>query len=662
MGNHMRIGIDIGGTFTDFVIFDSKTHTASTFKLLSTPENPAEAMLEGLNRISNGKGRQIIHGSTVATNALLEGKGARTALITTKGFRDILQIGRQNRPQLYDLLADPPSPLVPESWRLEVDERVNHKGEILRPLNIDELEAIIPLLQEEKVESVAVSLLFSFLDTAHEQVIAERLRASNFFTSTSSEILPVFREYERTSTTVVNAYVSPILEKYIEELEVNLPNDNLQIMQSNGGSIRPNEARKNAVRCILSGPEGGVVGARSMATQAGFDKIITFDMGGTSTDVSLVDGKIQLVTEADIGGYPVQIPIIDIHTVGSGGGSIARVDSGGSLRVGPESAGADPGPACYGMGMVPTVTDANLVLGRLAPDTFLGGEMQLDTEAALRVFKDLAKKLNLTQEEAALGVIQIVDAHMERALRVISIERGHDPRDFTLVSFGGAGGLHATNLARGLNVPRVIVPPQAATLSALGMLMADIVKDYSLTVMLPGNTPIKKIEEALSPLITRGRNDIDAEGISKRGINIETSLDMRYKGQSYELNVTFSKEVIQNFHQQHEILYGYANRGGEIEIVTLRVKAIGLVEKPQFMQEREHSEDPSGAIKTEQQVALSSGIVKMPFYEGEKLKPGNKITGPAIILRPDTTILLDVEDIARLDGFSNLVIEIGGNE
>jgi N-methylhydantoinase A len=312
--------------------------------------------------------------------------------------------------------------------------------------------------------------------------------------------------------------------------------------------------------------------------------------------------------------------------------------------------------------MLPTVTDANLVLGRLAPDCFLGGEMQLDPEASLRVFKDLAKKINLTLEEAALGVIQIVNAHMERALRVISIERGHDPQDFTLVSFGGAGGLHATNLARGLNVPRVIVPPQAATLSALGMLMADIVKDYSLTVMLPGNTPIKKIEGALSPLITRGRNEIEAEGISKRGIDIETSLDMRYKGQSYELNVTFGKEVIQNFHQQHEELYGYANRGGEIEIVNLRVKAIGRVDKPEFMQEQEHSEDPTGAIKTEQQVALSNGIVKMPFYDGEKLKPGNKIAGPAIILRSDTTILLDIEDIARLDAYSNLVIEIGGNE
>jgi N-methylhydantoinase A len=659
----MRIGIDIGGTFTDFVCFDPSTGTITTFKLLSTPNNPAEAMLSGLEQISNENKRKIIHGSTVATNALLERKGAPTALISTKGFRDVLHIGRQNRPELYDFFADPPPPLVPDVWRLEVTERVNHNGEIQTPLDIHELGELIQFLKKEKILSVAVSLLFSFLSPVHEQKIAENLQEAGFFTSKSSDILPVFREYERTSTTVINAYVSPILDTYLEELETNLPKDDLHIMQSNGGSISPTEARQNAVRCILSGPAGGVVGAHAVASTAGYEKIITFDMGGTSTDVSLVDEKIQVITEADVGGYPVRVPLLDIHIVGSGGGSIARVDAGGALRVGPESAGADPGPACYGKGNQPTVTDANLILGRIAANYFLGGKMQLDLKAAQDTFRTLAKELGLPPEQAALGVVRVANAHMERALRVISIERGHDPRNFSLLSFGGAGGLHAVELARGLNIPRVIVPPQAATLSALGMLMADIVKDYSQTIMLPGDTTFRKIENLFSPLIQQGHKEIKSEGIPNNKINIERSLDIRYRGQSFELTIPFNRDFLNQFHRYHSELYGYANEGGGIEIVNLRVKAIGLVTKPSLPELTcTPKKDPSPAFLHESQVYFSTGRIQTPFYDGEKLITGNKIKGPAIILRPDTTVLIGINDSGLVDRFSNLIVDIGEND
>jgi N-methylhydantoinase A len=632
----------------------------STFKLLSTPANPAEAMLAGLETISSTNGRKIIHGSTVATNALLERKGVRTALITTKGFRDVLHIGRQNRPQLYDFFADPPLPLVPDEWRLEVNERVNHKGEIQRPLEIAELDSLIAFLQNEEIKSVAICLLFSFLAPKHEKIISEKLKEAGFFTSISSNILPVFREYERTSTTVVNAYVSPILDIYIEELETKLPHDAIHIMQSNGGSISPTEARQNAVRCILSGPAGGVVGANTVASTAGYHKIITFDMGGTSTDVSLVDGDIQVITEADVGGYPVRVPILDIHTVGSGGGSIARVDSGGALRVGPESAGADPGPACYGKGNKSTVTDANLVLGRIAPEYFLGGEMLLNEESARQSIEVIANELGLSVEKAAIGIIQIANAHMERALRVISIERGYDPRDFSLLSFGGAGGLHAVDLARGLNIPRVIVPPQAATLSALGMLMADVVKDYSLTVMVPGKIPFSEIKKLFKPIIKLGQKEIENEGIPKKNIFIEPSLDIRYRGQSYELTIPFLKEFISKFHQLHNDLYGYANPDGEIEVVNLRVKAIGKVAKPSIPKLHGPGiEDPSPALLKKRDVHFSNGYQKTKYFSGDKLAFGNIITGPAIILRSDTTILITKNDQAQVDSFANLIITIG---
>ena len=427
----LRIGIDIGGTFTDFVVYNPSTQQTNTFKLLSTPANPALAVLEGLNQIlsdRSDKQATIVHGSTVATNALLEYKGARTALVSTAGFKDILQIGRQNRPSLYDLTVSLPEPLVPADMRFEVDERVLHTGEVLKTLDPAQVQSLTKSIEATSAEAVAICLLFSFLHPEHENQIAESLRSAGYFVSVSSEILPEFREYERCSTTVVNAYVSPVLGKYLTYLENVLePGMRLSVMQSNGGAIQPAEARQAGVRCILSGPAGGVVGCEYIGKSIHPDgalRLIGFDMGGTSTDVSLIDGTRQITTEAVVSGHPIHLPMLDIHTIGAGGGSIARVDPGGALRVGPESTGADPGPACYGKGDIPTITDANVVLGRLAPELFLDGKMQLDAHRSWLAIEKIGKQLNMETTRVALGIIQVANAHMERALRVISVERG----------------------------------------------------------------------------------------------------------------------------------------------------------------------------------------------------------------------------------------------
>lgn len=655
----MRIGVDIGGTFTDFVVYNPVEQNVRTFKLLSTPHDPAEAMLAGLSQIASDGGRQIVHGSTIATNALLEGKGSPTALVTTQGFRDVLQIGRQNRPSLYDWAAAPPPPLVPREWRFEVEERVDYQGKVVTPLEASSIPPLVEKMAEAGIESVAVSLLFSFLTPEHEEAIRSVLEEAGFFVSISSRVLPTFREYERTSTTVANAYVSPVMDRYLAALESELIEDDLHIMQSNGGSIRPDEARQQAVRCILSGPAGGAVGGQAISQQVGMDKLLTFDMGGTSTDVSLIDGEFQVTTEADVGGYPIGIPIINIHTVGSGGGSIARVDSGGALRVGPESAGADPGPACYGRGNLPTVTDANLVLGRLVPEYFLGGEMPLDTLAADVAIESLGEKLGLTKEDTALGIVQVANAHMERALRVISVERGKDPREFVLLSFGGAGGLHAADLARSLGIPRVLIPPQAATFSAFGMIMADVIKDYSQTVMLPGTTPLSQIDQQLKVMKSTAVRELSAEGIAEEDTVLEPALDLRYAGQSFELTIPFGEQVIEDFHKVHQENYGYASTRAAIEIVNLRLKATGRVPSPEFLPHEEQGKDPADAFLETRPVILASGETETPFYDGVKLKPGNQIPGPAVVLRPDTTILVETGDRALVDAYHNLFITVG---
>jgi N-methylhydantoinase A len=665
----MRIGIDIGGTFTDFVVFDETSGGLHTFKVLSTPHDPAQAVLTGLEELPDDDQPAIVHGSTVATNALLERKGTRTALITTRGFRDILTIGRQIRSDIFDFFADRPQPLVPAESCLEVTERVDHHGQVLTPLNRDELPALIQELRAQNIESVAISLIFSFLHPEHEAWLARSLREAGFFVSPSSEILPEFREYERASTTAVNAYVSPIMDRYLGRLERGLAASDFRIMQSNGGGIRANQARSEAVRSILSGPAGGVVGAIHVARAAGFDQIITFDMGGTSTDVSLSPGEIQVTTEAEIGGLPIRIPVINIHTVGSGGGSITYVDAGGALRAGPQSAGADPGPVCYGRGgRQPTVTDANLVLGRLAPDYFLGGHMPLDLHAATHALTELAQEAGLLPQsgtdglnpaqQAALGVIQVANAHMERALRVISVERGYDPEDFVLVSFGGAGGLHACDLARGLGIRRVLIPPGASTLSAFGMLTADVVKDYVQTVMMPGDTVYDELDRRLRPMAERARRQVAAEGVPTERITLHQELDMRYQGQSYELTVPLTPHFAHAFHRAHHQAYGHSEPSAPVEVVNLRLRAVGAVTPPPLPQAELAPSDPSGAIEGHRPVVTGSGRTEAPFYLGEQLHPGNVVTGPATIAQPDTTVFLGPCDEATVDGGYNLVIVV----
>jgi N-methylhydantoinase A len=680
----LRVGIDIGGTFTDFVVLHPESGQVETFKLLSTPHDPAQAVLDGLKHILGvsqadyGIDIQIIHGTTVATNALLERKGAHTALVTTEGFCDVIQIGRQNRPALYDLTADPPTPLVPDNLRFGIQERVSHTGEVLIPLDMVDIDPLVAQMEASGVESVAICLLFSFLHPEHERAIAEKLRASGLFVSPSSEILPEYREYERMSTTVINAYVSPVLDRYLSKLDDSLSNRyqshlNLQVMQSNGGYISVGEARKSGVRCILSGPAGGIVGARYLANFAVSaeleeknSNLITFDMGGTSTDVALLSGEPRVTTETNIGGLPIRIPVLDIHTIGAGGGSIASVDAGGALRVGPESAGADPGPACYVIDQdldpgihLPTVTDANLALGRLSADQFLGGKMQLNREHAINSLAQVCSLLNLSPEQAALGVIEVVNAHMERALRVISVERGYDPKEFILVSFGGAGGLHAADLASRLGIPKVIIPPVASTFSAFGMLVADVVKDFVKTVMLVGKRSYEKLARVIDPLVEQAYKEISMEGIAPENIHIEQILDMRYQGQSFEIMIPFQKSYFENFHEVHKNTYGYSRPDALSEIVNVRVRAVGKVPPPKLLKKSMRGTSAAPALIQQRTVIFDKKPVDTPFYQGEKLQPGNQVTGPAIILRNDTTILLREHQVATCDKYLNIQIEIG---
>ncbi len=524
-----------------------------SFKLRSNPKDPAAVILAGIAQAARDSANvEVIHGSTVATNALLERKGARTALVTTAGFEDLLAIGRQNRAELYNLTPTPKRLLIPPSLAFGVRERtfLDRPPEPPQPADIDEIRQ---LLQSAGVESVAVCFLHSYAYPKHEQTVADAL-AAQFPVSRSSEICPEFREYERASTTAINAYVAPLMDRYLGKLQDSCPFP-FFVMQSNGGLLRASEARRHAVRTILSGPAGGVVAAFRIASRAGYRRILGFDMGGTSTDVCLCDGKFEETLEASVDGMPVRVPMLDVHTVGAGGGSIARIDAGGLLRVGPESAAADPGPACYGTGSLPTVTDAHVVLGRIAADQLLGGEMRIDPKRSRTALQSLSGDATAS----AAGVIRIANANMQRAIRAVSVERGYDPRDFALVAFGGGGGLHACELAEELGIRTILAPREAGVLSALGMLLADRVRDYAAGVL--GTT---KFEPVFRALEQQARADMP-------GAKIERRADLRYRGQSYELTVPW-KSAGQNFARRHQRIYGY-RMDVPVEVVTVRVRA-----------------------------------------------------------------------------------------
>ena len=652
------IGVDTGGTFTDFIWKDDDQW--GEYKLLSTPANPAEAVLEGIRHITADREYSLVHGSTVATNAILEKRGALTALVTNRNFEDVIEIARQNRGQLYNFFYRKNPPLIPRELRFGLPGRVNQAGEITEELTAAEIETLLEPLTAAQVESIAVSFLFSFNNPEHELKVRQVLARLDIPISLSHETLAEFREYERTSTTVINAYVSPKMRRYITFLSERIGNRPFRIMQSNGGSISAETAMRESVRTILSGPAGGAVGAFELGKIAGFPRLITFDMGGTSTDVALIDGKLPLTMESSIAEYPVKVPMIDIHTVGAGGGSIASIDAGGSLKVGPESAGADPGPICYGKGNEITVTDANLFLGRLIPDHFLGGNMDLEASALNRHFESLAQKLKLTPEELAEGVLSVANTTMERAIKVISVERGFDPREFTLFSFGGAGGLHAAYLARDLNMTQVFIPCNPGILSAAGMLMSDVIKDYSQTVMLSeGDIVRDTLELHFSPLESRGREDLLEEGVDPARISLERYLDMRYQGQSYEIMVPFGTNFTEQFHQLHEKTYGYCNRNKNVEVVNVRLRALGRPEKPEFPRMEFSGEKLAPEAFLDEREVVFDGIKeKTRVISREHLRNGNLFDGPAILVEYSATIVVPPFASGRVDEFGNIILTI----
>jgi N-methylhydantoinase A len=651
----MRIAIDTGATFTDCVYF--KDGQLQVLKVFSTPSDPGQAVLEALRRIG-AQGEVVVrHGTTVGTNAMIERKGAQVAFVTTAGFEDTIAIGRQARGRLYDWFQPAPICLAPEQLRFGVDERITAEGEVLRAPSETGVKRLAEQIRASGAEAIAISLLFSFANPVNEQAVAEALEELGIPISTSHRILPEFREYERASTVVANAYLSRIVGGYMEKLVANVKREfhgRLDVMQSSGGTIPARLAAAEPVRTMLSGPAGGAMGAYQMARLAGFDRIIGFDMGGTSTDVCLVDaerGGPQLTSEAVVSDVPIGVPMLDIHTAGAGGGSIARYDAGGMLRVGPESAGASPGPICFGRGEQVTVTDANLMLGRLDSESFLGGAVRLDRERA-RAYMEKARGTISSVEEFAAGILRLVEISMEKAIRVISVERGYDPRDFTLVAFGGGGPLHACSLAHALRIPRVLVPALPGALSAVGILLADAVRDYSRTVMLPAHA---SLEDVFMELERRGQSEFEAEDLDGFAWR---SVDLRYQGQGYELNVPHGPDVLAAFHDLHRRRYGFAKEEHEVEVVNVRVRMVAGNVPFDPPRKPVMTGDGKQAITAHRAVYFDGEFCNTPVYARQALLAGDCFRGPAIVTEYSSATILPPGDTLRVDALDNLMIEV----
>ncbi|RLV55080.1 hydantoinase/oxoprolinase family protein [Aeromicrobium phragmitis] len=682
----LRLGVDTGGTFTDVVAFDDTTGRVHVRKVSSTPDDPGRAILRGVSEILDQIGGRTIqeisyfaHGTTVGTNALLTGNGVSTGLITTRGFRDLLELGRGRRPAMYDPQADKPAPLVSRHARTEVTERVRHTGRIETPLDESEVRAAVRELRAQGVEAVAVCLLYSYVDATHEQRIAEILREEfpEAYVSLSSEVLPEFREYERLSTVVTNAFVGPVVYRYLAALRENLAAQGLRavphVTQSNGGVIPFATAEAMPVRLVLSGPSTGVVGAAQICSAAGFGDIITFDMGGTSSDISLVqDGQPKVTSGMELDGRPIRSPMLDIHTVGAGGGSLGWIDSGGHLRVGPQSAGAFPGPACYGNGDEAAVTDANVVLRMLNPEYLLNGQMKIDRDASVRAVQRLAEPLGLSVEETALGILRVVTANMARAIRVVSVQRGYDPRDYALVPFGGAGPLHASRLARELGMRRVVVPEVPGAQSAMGLLMTDVKTDFMRTQITPvAATSVTTLDEVFSSLAERAVDWFEDEGVAADGRKLVRRLELRYAGQNFELPVEvpegheFARDgvdaVVDAFHDAHERVYGYRSPEAAVEAVTFRVEAHGVAPRVELTRSPAATSHVSEAVIGTRETCFDphSGYQAVDVYDRALLGPGHRIAGPAIVEQMDTTTVLLPGDVLVVDELRNLVIEIG---
>jgi len=658
-----------------------------TLKVFSTPDDPSRAIAGALKKIGEGESKTrsaaltLLHGTTVGTNALLQRRGARVALITTSGFEDVIEIGRQARSRLYDFFFDRVAPLVRREMRFGVTERTDADGRILERPSDAELTRLREAVRISNPDAIAISLLFSFANRGNESAIAAALADLGKPLSISHRILPEFREYERTSTVVVNAYLQPLMQSYMERLAARVknsgvgftsPKPRIFVMQSSGGITALEAAAREPVRTVLSGPAGGLVGAAAMAARSGFRKILSFDMGGTSTDVAAVQGEVQTGGQTEVAGLPVGVPMLEIHTVGAGGGSLARFDAGGSLRVGPESAGADPGPICYGRGTDPTVTDANLIMGRLRPDRFLGGEFTLDVERARRITSEWLKKLRsrLTLEQFSAGVVRVVNANMERALRVVSIERGYDPREFALVAFGGAGGLHACELAETLAIPTVMIPARPGALSAFGILVSDVVKDYSRSLLwrFAGGLPQAKLQKEFRKLEASAQKEFRAERW-RGALQYERSLDLRYRGQGYELNVPAAEDVNHDvtarFHNEHQRRYGYHHAGREIELVTLRLRVRLRTPQPESnLNVKRHTAQkklPGIAPVERVSVFFHDKRVSTPVFQRDDLVPGRPVPmkGPAVITEYSATTVIPPGKRFWVDASENLIIKIG---
>lgn len=678
------VGVDVGGTFTDVTLVDSISGEIQNHKLPSTPYDPSKAIMNGIrdllnqHNIPNEQVTYLAHGTTVATNALIERKGAETALIVTEGFKDLLEIARQTRPSLYDLFQEKPEPMISGELRFEVNERLYSNGLVRTPINKYQLREIIEEIKSKGIKSIAVCFLFSFNNPTHEQIAVEEIKKlyPSAYVSASHQIVPEFREYPRLTTTTMNAYLGPVMQTYMENFRASVKKENIPvepyITQSNGGIISIQESVSSPVKTALSGPAAGVVAASHVSELTEFKDLITFDMGGTSADFSLIEnGEPKISMDREIEGFPARIPMLDIHTYGAGGGSIAWLDAGGALKVGPESAGAVPGPAAYGRGgTLPTVTDANVVLGRLNPNGILDGKMDLDVEASKKAIEQhICKKTSLSLIEAASGILSVVNANMTRGVRLISVEKGYSPNEFSLVSFGGGGGLHCGSLAKELNISTVIVPPSPGTFSSMGLLVTDIKSDYVRTELLePTDQNLLKIQEHFEKMEEEGTILLESERIEEEKRIFQRSVDVRFKGQNYELSIPIElkelekeniNKVIKKFHEVHEKTYGYSDKLATVEFVNFRLTACGEIPKVEFEKEINTNEKViSSTIKREVYFTEVDNpkYFKTDIFQRTELNVGDKIIGPAIVEQLDSTILVLPDQTAFVDPYQNLII------
>jgi len=674
-----RLSTDVGGTFTDGVLLDEDTGAIKVSKVSSTPKNPAIGTIQCMERfeIPLSEVSFLVHGTTVVINALLEGKGAKTALITTKGFRDVLEIGRSNRTEMYNALYKKPTPLVPRYLRLEVKERMGSDSKVLIPLEIGDLAQIIEQMRKKEVESIAVCLINAYANPKHEQEIGKLLdeRYPEATVSLSHNITRRYYEYERTSTTVQNAYVMPVVQRYVRCLEEELIKRRfqsvLQIMQSNGGIMQSAVAREMPISMVESGPVAGAIGGAQLASMIGYNNVITYDMGGTTAKTSIVrEGLPETTDQYLIERRPILLPVVDIREIGAGGGSIAWIDEAGALHVGPQSAGAEPGPACYMQdGLKPTVTDADLQLGILDPDYFLGGEKDISPELARETIQKIARYFDISVDEAALGIVKIVNNNMSGLLQSMTVKRGYDPRDFAMVAFGGAGPTHAAAIAKELNIPTVIVPPFPGVFSAWGMLMADLRHDFSQTyIKLMSDVDTKTANRIFSDLETRVKELFEQENIRDENIGMTYQMDLRYYGQEHTLTVSAPSKLTdadkgmleKSFDELHLKVYGHNAPEEPKEIVSLKVIGIGKVRKPVLQTIGRGGETPAAQSKLgKRKVYLGDGgYQEFSIYQREKLRARNTIPGPAIIEEPTSTTVVEQHQICSVEQYGNLIITL----